>query len=234
MTSFNIEKFIETFEKLLKYIPATLAILVCSLLFAVLLTPALVWMKLGKNRVLKGISNGFTTVMRCTPVLVMLFLVYYGLPKLFSVFGIDLNRMSRFVFVVITFSIMYAGIFSEIARSAYEAIPHGQEEAAASVGLSKFCTIRRIVFPQAVVIAIPNLGNAIIALLKNSSLAFTIGFMELMGGTVQILALRFGTFPLEAYFALAFIYWGICILLERIFKWCEEITERRIKRSYQS
>ncbi len=234
MIGFNITRFFDTFQKLIKYIPPTLMILLFSLLFAFILTPLLVWMKLGKNRILRKFSNGFTTVMRCTPVLVMLFLVYYGLPKLFSVFGIDLNKLSRFVFVVITFSILYAGLFSEIARSAYEAIPHGQEGAALSVGLSKSCTIRRIIFPQALVIAIPNLGNAIIALLKNSSLAFTIGFMELMGGTEQILALRFGTFPLEAYTALALIYWGICILLERVFKWCEEITERKMKRSYLS
>lgn len=230
MLIFDLEYFFKSFPQLIVYLPATFAVIGVSLFLATIISIVLVIMKLGRNRVLKGIANGYTTVMRCTPNIVMLFLVYYGLPKIMMAFGLDINDWSRFFFVTTTFALMNGGILSEVMRSAYEAIPKGQMEAALTVGLTTFQALRRILIPQAFVVALPNIGNTVIALLKNGSLAFTIGFIDIMGQATMLIARRFGAFPLETYAALALIYWVVCILLEQLMKaWEEQLEKRKIK-----
>ncbi|TCL60015.1 amino acid ABC transporter membrane protein 1 (PAAT family) [Kineothrix alysoides] len=227
MLRFNTEIFWESFPQLLRYLPITFEMIFLSLLLGVILSLALVVMKLGKRKALRKFSNGYTTVIRCTPSIVLLFLVYYGLPKVVARFGVNIDEWNKLFFVVLTYALMSAGGLSEVMRSSYEAIPRGQTEAALSAGLTRLQTLRRIVLPQAFVVALPNLGNTVISILKNGALAYTIGFADMMGKATRIIAKRYTTYALETYVALAIIYWVICILIEQIIKFGEQRLEKR-------
>lgn len=227
MIEFSTKYFWESFPQLLRYLPITILIIALSLFFGLIIGFLLVWMKLGKNRLLRKIANGYTTIVRCTPYIVMLFLIYYGVPRLTSLFGGGSDSHGKLYYIVMTFSIMCGGTLSEVMRSAYEAIPKGQTEAAYSLSMTPVQTLRRIIIPQAFVIALPNMGNNVIDMFKNSSLAFTIGFMEIMGKADSIVAQRYGSFPLSTYLAVALIYWFSCILLEKCMNLMETSLERR-------
>uniref|UniRef100_UPI0025CE7F2D amino acid ABC transporter permease n=1 Tax=uncultured Phascolarctobacterium sp. TaxID=512296 RepID=UPI0025CE7F2D len=153
-------------------------------------------------------------MLRCTPSIVLLFIVFYGLPKfLLEVFDYDINDLSRAVFVIITFTLLFAASISEVMRAAYLAVDKGQYEAAVSAGLSPLLALRRIVLPQAAVIALPNFGNSLLSLLKEGSLAYTIGLIDLLGAGQMIVARAYGASALEVYIAVGLIYWLLSLLL---------------------
>ena len=148
--------------------------------------------------------------------------MFYGLPRLFLAFGIDLNFWPKAFFVIVALSLLYAASLSEVIRSAYLAVGKGQYEAAVSVGLTEFQAIRRIVFPQAFVVALPNLGNSLVSLLKEGSLAYAIGLIDVMGAGNLLISRNMGAYAIETYVALALIYWIATIILENLFKLLEK------------
>lgn len=231
MNVFKWEYFLEAFPKIIEYLPITFVMIGLSLLAGLVLAFLLTLMKLGKNKWAKKIADGYTTIVRCTPSIVMLFLVYYGIPDIVKLFGKDINDWNRLFFVVITYALLTGGNMSEVMRSAYLSIPEGQLEAAYCCGLNTFQAMYRIILPQALMVALPNLGNSIIGLLKSGSLAYTIGFVDIMGQSVNIISRRMGTFPLSTYLALALIYWGICIFIEQVINGIEKHTERKKQRA---
>jgi L-cystine transport system permease protein len=193
----------------------TLLIAVLTFLGGLFFGVLLAWAKLGKNIVLRKLAYGYTSVIRCTPSIILLFMCYYGLPKLLFIFGININVLGQIYFVLIAFILLYTAVLSELIRSTYEAIDRGQFEAAAAAGLTEWQTLRRIIIPQGVYIAIPNLGNTVIALLKEGSLAFTIGLIDIMGQAKIIISLNYGNHALEIYLALAIVYWALTFLTAR-------------------
>ncbi|RIJ63261.1 amino acid ABC transporter permease [Rummeliibacillus sp. TYF005] len=212
--------------QLLPFLKITFLIAGSSILFGSLAGLLLTVMKLGKSRILKKIATGYTTIMRCTPSIVLLFLVYYGVPAIFANFNINLHDIDTAVFVVITFTLQFAAIMSEVIRSSYEAIDRGQYEAAVSVGLTPLQAYRRIIFPQSLVVALPNFGNSMITLLQEGSLAYTIGLIDVVGKANLIIAANLNAHALEIYIALAIIYWILSILIERIFAGLEKFFSK--------
>ena len=115
---------------------------------------------------------------------------------------------------------------SEVIRSAYQSIDKGQFEAAVSVGLTNTQAYRRIVVPQAFVVAIPNFGNGLLALLQEGSLAYTIGLIDVVGKANLIIASNYNTHTLEIFIALAIIYWVLSILIEQVFLKLEKVFSK--------
>ena len=185
--------------------------IILGTLFGLLLAAA----KLSSVKWLIKFANLYTTIMRCTPSIVLLFLVYYGVPALAENVGLNLHSIETAIFVVVTFTLQFAAIMSEVIRSAYLAIPKGQFEAAVSVGLTPFQAYRRIIFPQAPVVALPNFGNGMIALLQEGALAYTIGLIDIVGKANLIIASNINAHALEIYIALAIIYWVLSIIIEK-------------------
>ncbi|MHC1771808.1 MAG: amino acid ABC transporter permease [Flexilinea sp.] len=214
--SFNINYFFLVTFKLVALVPTTLQLTFLSLswgsFFALLLTVG----KLSHRPIIRKICFGYSTVIRCSPTIVLLFLIFYGLPLFFSPMGININNLSVNTFVVITFVMYTASYLSELFRSSFEAVEKGQFEAAASVGLTYFQTVYRIAIPQAFLISLPNLGNTIISTLKEMSLAFTIGSLDLLGKAKVIISNEYGVHTLETYMAVALLYWLISFVIERI------------------
>ncbi|MEK4698435.1 amino acid ABC transporter permease [Solibacillus sp. FSL R7-0668] len=212
---------------LLPYLWVTLYIVAFSVIGGSLFGFVLAAAKLSNNQLLRALANAYTTVMRCTPAIVLLFLVYYGIPAFAEgVFGIYLQDVSTGVFVVVTFSLQFAAMMSEVIRSSYLAIDKGQFEAAVSVGLTPFQAYRRIIFPQALVVALPNFGNGLISVLQEGALAYTIGFIDIVGKANLIIANNYGTHTLEIYIALAVIYWVLSISIEKLFAVLEKMLSK--------
>jgi L-cystine transport system permease protein len=214
---FNPVYILESFPKLLPYLKVTFLVAVLSVLFGTILGFILAIAKIRKGVFARKLANGYTTALRCTPSIVLLFLVYYGIPAVAKNFGIDLNSVDKLVFIVITFSLQFAAAMCEVIRSSYEAIDKGQYEAAVSVGLSNLQAYITIVLPQAFVVAIPNIGNSLLALIKEGSLAYTIGLIDIMGKASLIIAGNFNAHALEIYIALSGIYWAISVVIEQLF-----------------
>jgi hypothetical protein len=161
--------------------------------------------------------------MRCTPSIVLLFIVFYGLPKLMeAAFRYDMNELHRAVFAIITFTLLFSAYISEVFRAAYTAVPRGQYEAAVSAGLTPFQAFRHVILGQAALVALPNFGNATINLLKEGSLAYTIGLIDMIGKGNLIIAQNFGAYGIEVYLAALLIYWVLVLLLEQVFALVEK------------
>lgn len=212
---------------LLPYLTVTLVVGVTSILTGSILGMLLAWAKLSGHKVIRALADGYTYIIRCTPSIVLLFIVFYGLPKFMeSEFGIDMDNLSRAVFVIITFTLLFGAYVSEVFRSAYETVDKGQYEAAVTIGLSPQQAFFRVMLPQAAVIALPNFGNSVINLMKESALAYTIGLIDLLGRTNLIIAKNYGAYGIELYVACLLIYWGLSLVIEQAFLRMESYLDR--------
>jgi len=209
---------------LLQYLPVTLEILVFATIFGMLLGIVITIPKLLHIPILKQIITVYISFIRGTPILVQLFLVFYGIPTLLKLVHIDVTRMDAMYFVIITYSLSNAASFAEIFRAAILTVDRGQMEAAYSVGLSGIQAFLRIVLPQAIRVAFPNMTNTMISSLKDTSLAFSIGVMDMVGRGETLIAST--TRALEIYLALSIVYYVIVILLEKVLKRNERYLNR--------
>ncbi len=226
MRPFNPMKIPEFIPQLLPFLSVTLAIMLATVFFGGILGFILAFCKL-KGRVSAKIAQAYIYIIRCIPSIVMLFMVYYGLPKFLLIFNIDINNYDRAFFVILTFSLLFAASMAEVFRTAYIAIDKGQTEAALSIGLTPLQAFIRIVFPQALVVALPNFTNALVNLMKEGALAYTIGLIDLMGKGDLIIYNNQGAYNLETYIALSLIYWAMTIIIEKTFMHLEMRLSRQ-------
>ena len=203
---------------ILPYIGVTFGVVLGTVCLALLLAVGLFCQKQSARRWIRALADGYINVIRCTPSIVLLFIVYYGIPKLaLGLFGLDLNFSSKIIYVIISLSLLYSATLAEIIRSAYLALGRQQYEAALSIGLTPAQAVRRVMLPQGLVVALPNLGNSLISLFKEGSLAFTIGLIDMMGAGNLIISRNYGAYSLETYLALAAIYWALTLIIEQVF-----------------
>ncbi|SFE58193.1 amino acid ABC transporter permease [Alteribacillus iranensis] len=225
--TFGLSDWINILGQVLDRLPLTLAMLVVSLIFAMLIGIVIAFIRIEKIPVLHQLATVYLSFTRSTPLIVQLFLVYFGIPQLLLTFGIDINHWSRFVFVVITFSLHTGAYLSEVFRSSYLSVGKEQLEAAYSVGMTYPQALRRILIPQAFRVALPNVGNHTIELLKDTALAFTIGIIDIMGQVKLILGNNYGVGMFQIYVAIAVVYWIICILIELVILWIERSQRKK-------
>lgn len=231
--NFDFVLIAKVLPTLLQYLPVTAEILVFSILFGMVLGIMLAIPKLLNIAGLKQIITIYISFIRGTPILVQLFLVFYGVPALLKLIQIDVTRMDAMYFVIITYTLSNAAAFAEIFRAAILTVDRGQMEAAYSVGLSGPQAFLRIVFPQAIRVAFPNIANTMISSLKDTSLAFSIGVMDMVGRGETLIASTTRAF--EIYVALSIVYFAIVLILEKIFKFNERYFNRyMLKRSCHS
>ncbi len=222
MISTDFHDWLKLLWQVVDKLPLTLFMLGLSLLFSLLLGFVIALIRIQKKPVLSKMATIYLSFMRCTPLLVQLFLVYFGLPQLLLLVHIDINSWSRITFLVIAFSLHTAAPLSEVIRSAYLSIDKGQFEAAYSIGMNYFQSLRRIILPQAFVAALPNLENATISLLKDTALAFSIGIIDIMGQVRLILGNNYGIGMFEIYVTISLVYWSMCIVIEIIVSYLEK------------
>jgi len=215
--NFNMDFVIESIPVMLKAVPVTLYIACLSMILGLILGFVLSLFRIYKIPVLGWLSEVFVTCIRAVPVIVQLYIAFYAIPLILaSAFpNIDLGKLPSMLFAVTALTLNYSAYMSETIRSAILAVDKGQMEAAHSVGMSNITGMFRIVLPQAAVIALPNMGNLIIGIIKDTSLTYTVMVLEIMG-TARKLAGQGYNF-LEAYAIATCLYWVICIVIEKIF-----------------
>ncbi|NTU16595.1 sulfur-containing amino acid ABC transporter permease TcyL [Bacillus subtilis] len=207
------------------YLPVTLYILTLSLLSGFVLGLFLALPRIYNIPIVNQLAKVYISFFRGTPIMVQLFIVFYGIPAITGLIGIDTSKMDPFYAAVATYALSNAAAAAEIIRAGVGSVDKGQTEAAYSIGLSGSQAFRRIVLPQALVQAFPNMGNMVISSLKDTSLAFSIGVMD-MSGRGQTL-ITSSNHSLEVYIALSIVYYAVAVL----FEWFFRVAEKRIKKN---
>jgi L-cystine transport system permease protein len=216
---FDIALIFEFTPAILSRLHVTLLIVFVSVVGGVLLGFSLAVVRLARVPFLNAAAVGYISFIRGTPIIIQMFIVYYGFPLLLSKAGVNINRWDKLYFVLISYALNNAAFMAEIIRSAIAGVPAGQSEAAWSVGLSGFQTLRRIVLPQAFLIAFPAFGTRVVSAFHDTSLAFTLGILDMLG---QAQAIGVRTYHLlEGYAVVALTFVAASLLLEKIFSWAE-------------
>jgi len=215
---------VEIIPELLTFIPLTLFLAVISMIFSVIGGLVLALIIRSNIPVLKQLATIYISFFRAIPTLVQLFLIYYGLPQIFPA----LTAMTAITAAILGLSLKQSAFLAEIFRAAINSVDKGQVEACLSVGMTKAQAFRRIVLPQATRNAIPASSNVFIGLIKETSLAFTLGVVELFaqGKILAASSLKF----FETYLALALLYWIMVI----VFTLIQQAIEKRMEKPYIS
>ena len=217
---FNFDYFFSVMPGLLKKIPITLLLGVISYILALVLGVVLSLIQKSKMKVLNKIVKIYISFFRSTPYIAQLFIFYFGLPQLFE----SLKLITAAQALVISLAMNSSAFISEVIRGNIMSVDRGQMEAGLSLNMSKFDIYLRVIFPQALVSAIPSLGNAFINIIKGTSMGFTIGVVELLS-QAKIGASNSYKF-LESYVAVGLVYWMIVIIIDK----CQNNLERYVGR----
>lgn len=202
-----LQAAIDALPFLLKGAVFTVELSLGSMTCGLLLGLGLALLRLSKRTPWSQAARAYVSIIRGTPLLVQLFLIYYGLPE----WGIQLEPMTC---ALIGFSLNTAAYTSETLRAAISSIDQGQWEAAASIGMKPHQILRRVILPQATRVALPPLGNSFIGLVKDTSLAATIQVPELFRQAQLISARTFEVFTL--YLAVSLVYWLLATMLSSL------------------
>lgn len=192
----------------------TILLSVGGMAFGLALGLVLALMRLSPAAILQRVARIYISFIRGTPLLVQLFVIYYGLAQ----FGLRLDPITS---ALIGFTLNIGGYTAEILRAAIASIDRGQWEAASSIGMTTAQAMRRVILPQAARVALPPLGNTFISLVKDTSLAATIQVPELFRQAQLITARTYEVFTM--YLAAAFIYW----VLSSVLAWAQHRLEAR-------
>ncbi|MGE8078734.1 amino acid ABC transporter permease [Peribacillus loiseleuriae] len=191
----------------------TLLITIVSMFFGSILAVIVAVARLKGNRPIRWLARAYVSIIRGTPTLVQIIIIYYGLAD----YGLNLKPLTA---AYIALSISIGAYLSETLRGAIQAIPKGQYEAAYASGMTPIQTMKRIILPQAIRIAIPPAGNTFIGMLKETSLVSVITVTELLRSAQLLIAQYYVYMPF--YLAIAVMYWilstGFSFILERIEK----------------
>ena len=219
--NFDLSFCFRAFPMIIRYLGTTMKIAVLAMICTLVIASVVAVCRHFRVPVLNRICGGYIDLFRCTPLLVQLFFIYYGLPQIWPAFA----KLNAFTVAVIGLALNAASYSSESIRSAIESVPKGQMEAGLSVGMTRFQVMRHIIAPQALKVAVPILTNDFIALVKNTSLAFTLGVREIMaeGSLVGNTNFRF----FEAYLDAFIIYFFVCKIISILQKKLEKNMNSR-------
>ena len=186
----------------------TLEIFVFTLIGSMPLGVVIALGRMSKVKPVQLLFQAYISIMRGTPLMLQMFAIYFA-P--YYVFGIELSPDSKFNATIVAFILNYAAYFAEIYRGGIQSIPRGQYEAASVLGYSSFQTFMKIVVPQVFKRILPATCNEIVTLVKDTSLAFSIGVAEMFSTAKALVASQVTMAP---FFIAALFYWVFCILVE--------------------
>ena len=205
---------------LLKGTGLTLFFAVSAMVLGLMLGFAVALVRLAKVPLLAPLAAFYVSAMRGTPLLVQIFVIYYGLPSV----GIEFEPVTA---GVLALTLNVAAYLSESLRGAIAGVDKGQWDAAQSLGLGWWQSMRHIIAPQGVRLAVPSLANSLISLIKDTSLVSVITVSELMMATKDMIAQTFQ--PLPLYLMAAAIYWVLSAVFERV----QKRVEQHFAKAYQ-
>jgi len=195
----------------------TIPLALVSFALGLVLALVVALMRLSRVRAVSGIARAYVSVIRGTPLLVQLFVIFFGLPSV----GVTISPWPS---AIIAFTLNVGGYAAEVIRAAIQSVPKGQWEAAHMIGMSRPLALRRIILPQAARVSVPPLSNTFISLVKDTSLASLILVSEMFRQAQEIAA--FSNQFLAIYIEAAVIYWVICLVLSS----GQSVLEERLAR----
>ena len=207
-----LEIFLSNYKVLFNALWVTLSVTFCSLVFGSIIGLVIAFLNLSKIKVLKFIAIVYLAIIRGTPMIVQIFILYFGISSFLT--------LPSFWAGVIALAIHNGAYIAEIFRGAIQSIDRGQMEAARSLGMNSTLAMRRIVLPQAMRRAIPPLGNQFIILLKESALVAYIGMGDLWSTTLGIAGANYR--PLETYMVTGIFYLILVLLFTYMFSFIEK------------
>lgn len=222
----NFQAILDSLPKLLSGTVLTLELVGISLLIGLLLALPMALMRVARRPLVRMLPYGFIFFFRGTPLLVQIFMIYYGASQFEWVRESALWPILREPYwcAIIAFALNTGAYTAEILRGAIQAVPPGEIEAARAIGMSLPLAYRRIILPQAVRIGLPAYGNEIILMIKGSALASTITLLDLTGMARTLIARNY--LPVEMFLAAGLIYLTMTLVLTQLFK----VLERRLGR----
>jgi len=218
----DFEFMAETFPKLIAGVPVTLSLVGSSLVLGFVFAVILAQMRLSKNLLLSKLAYAYVYVFRSTPLLVQIFLIYYGsgqFREFFESVGLWYFLREPYFCAILALTMNTAAYTSEIIRGGIQSVPWGELEAGRAIGMSGVTLFRRIVFPIAIRQALPAYGNEIILMVKSTSLASTITILEVTGIAKKIIATTYLT--VEVFMIAGAIYLSINFIVTRGIRWIE-------------
>ena len=228
---FDINFVFSSFWVILRALPTTLLITVVAFFCGLVIGFGSALVRIYKVPVLRRVVGFYTSFIRGTPLLVQIYMSYYGVPLLFKVlqqdygWNINIAAIPAIYYVYVAYALNTGAYLTETIRGAIEAVDVGQFEAAESIGMTRFQMFRRIILPQAFLVALPNLGNTVISLLKDTSLAFSVSVIEIIAQAKLTAGRNLRFF--EVYIDAAAIYWLSCIVIEFFAKRAEKHLKKR-------
>lgn len=228
---FDIKLVFTQIPELLTYLPITLEIALISIIFGLILALLIALIKIKKIPVLSNLASIYVSFIRGTPLLIQLYLSFYGIPTILRYinfqYGTDynINHIPAMLFVLVAFAINESAYNSENIRAAIQSVDKGQIEAANSLGMTSFQTLRRVIIPEALIVALPTLGNSFISLIKGTSLAFVASVVEMTAQGKILAGANYRYF--EMYISLAIIYWLVTVVIEKVLA----IVEKKVRRA---
>ncbi|MDO5657896.1 MAG: amino acid ABC transporter permease [Paracoccus sp. (in: a-proteobacteria)] len=224
MRGLDLDYMLGLVPVILRYVPLTLTMASIAMVLALILAALLAVERVIRVPVLDWLVMLFISFFRGTPLLVQLFLFYYGLPQILSF----LTRIDGVTAAVMGLTLHFAAYMAETIRAAIIGIDRSQWEAAQSIGMTQSQMMRRVIMPQATRVAAPTLVNYYIDIIKATSLAFTLGVTEMMGAAQKEAAGSFMYF--ETFLVVAIIYWIIVEALNQGQKRLETYLNRAYAR----
>lgn len=221
-SSFDLQYIIELMPILFKYLGVTMEMALWGFAFALILSLGLALVRVFKITILHHIAALFISFFRGTPLLVQLFILYYGLPQFMPIF----IGMDAFTAAIIGLSLHFSAYMAESIRAAILGIDKSQMEACLSIGMTRLQAMRRVILPQAARVATPSLMNYFIDMIKSTSLAFTLGVAEIMAKAQMEASSSFKFF--ESFLAVALIYWAVVVIFTRV----QHLLEHRLNKAY--
>ena len=221
-SSFDFQYIIELMPILLKYLGVTMEMALWGFAFALILALGLALVRVFKITFIQHLASLYISFFRGTPLLVQLFLLYYGFPQFMPIFV----GMDAFTAAIIGLSLHFSAYMAESIRAAILGIDKSQMEACLSLGMTRLQAMKRVILPQASRVATPSLMNYFIDMIKSTSLAFTLGVVEIMAKAQMEASSSFKFF--ESFLAVAVVYWIVVIIFTRI----QHFLEYKLNKAY--
>ncbi|MFP3153826.1 amino acid ABC transporter permease [Lachnospiraceae bacterium ZAX-1] len=228
---FDVPFMIDALGKLVKLVPLTLEITALSFVLGFVVGIFVALVRLYRVKVLHIIADAYVAVIRGTPMLLHVYIVYYGTPKFFGFladttgWSVDVSGIPSVVFLIVALTINSGAYMSEVVRSGIIAVGAGEIEAGYSIGMTTPLVFKRIILPQALEVSLPNLCNSMIAMLHGSALASFVGVAEVTCMANVLAGDNWKFF--EAYVAAGILYWIIAIIIEQIMLFLEKIPGKK-------
>lgn len=216
---FDWDRVWDQMPELLDKLPITLELALVAMAISLVLGLLLAIIRIKKIPVLEQIAKGFLSVIRGTPMIIQLYVAYYGVPIMLRALGADntvIREIPNILYAFIALGIYQSAFTSETIRAAFISVSQGEIEAAHAMGMSYPQVLFKVIIPEAAEVAVPGLINSLIGLIKGTSLAFACGVIEITA-QAKIIAGRSYRY-IEGYVALAIIYWVLTFIIEQIAK----------------